>query len=286
MRRGAKGKSGFCKGIEWQARATRCSIRGMNRDFAGKNIAVIGGTSGMGLAIARAVCAAGGRVAVLGRDDEHLAGARASLAGIVEAGDATAPDAAERLVKDAVKKFGALHGLAHVAGGSGRTFGDGPLQGLTGEGLQRTLELNFHSVVWSNRAAVRAWLAQGCGGSIVNIGSVLATAPAPRHFATIAYASAKAAVEGFTRSIAAAYAPHGIRANVLAPGLVDTPMSRRAAGSADIMEFVRLKQPLDGGRIGHPEDLTGAALYFLSDASRFCTGQVLAVDGGWSVSGA
>ena len=107
---------------------------------------------------------------------------------------------------------------------------------------------------------MRAWLAQESGGSIVNIGSVLAASPAPRHFATIAYASAKAAVEGFTRCIAAAYAPHGIRANVLAPGLVDTPMSRRAAGSDDIMAFVKMKQPLDGGRIGHPEDVTGAAL--------------------------
>ena len=258
----------------------------MNLDFAGKVIAVIGGTSGMGLAIAQAVCQAGGRVAVLGRDDEHLAGARAALDGIVESGDATAPAAAQRLVNDAVKQLGALHGLVHVAGGSGRAFGDGPLHELTAEGLQRTLELNFHSAVWSNQAAVRAWLAQESGGSIVNIGSVLAASPAPRHFATIAYASAKAAVEGFTRSIAAAYAPHGIRANVLAPGLVDTPMSRRAAGSEYIMAFVKMKQPLDGGRIGHPEDVTGAALYFLSEASRFCTGQVLAVDGGWSVSGA
>ena len=258
----------------------------MNHDFAGKVIAVIGGTSGMGLAIAQAVCQAGGRVAVLGRDDEHLARARVVLNGIVESGDATAPEAAKRLVADAVKKLGALHGLVHVAGGSGRAFGDGPLHDLTPEGLQRTLELNFHSTVWSNQAAVRAWLARVTGGSIVNIGSVLANSPAPRHFATVAYASAKAAVEGFTRSVAAAYAPHGIRANVLAPGLVDTPMSRRAAESADVMEFVRLKQPLDGGRIGHPEDVTGAALYFLSDASRFCTGQVLAVDGGWSVSGA
>ena len=258
----------------------------MNHDFAGKVIAVIGSTSGMGHAIAQSVCQAGGRVAVLGRDDEHFAGARAALDGLVESGDATSPGAAKRLVADAMREFGVLHGLVHVAGGSGRGFGDGPLHDLTAEGLQRTLELNFHSAVWSNQAAVRAWLAMDCGGSIVNIGSVLAASPAPRHFATVAYASAKAAEEGFTRSIAAAYAPQGIRANVLAPGLVDTPMSRRAAGSADVMEFVRLKQPLDGGRIGHPEDVTGAALYFLSDTSRFCTGQVLAVDGGWSVSGA
>jgi NAD(P)-dependent dehydrogenase (short-subunit alcohol dehydrogenase family) len=63
-------------------------------------------------------------------------------------------------------------------------------------------------------------------------------------------------------------------------------MSRRAAEDAEIMDFVKSKQPLDGGRIGQPEDVVGAALYFLSDASRFCTGQVLSLDGGWCVSGA
>ena len=256
----------------------------MDSDLHNKVIAVIGGTSGMGLAIAQAVCAAGGKVAVLGRDDEYFAAARDSLNGIVTAGDACRPEAADSLVAQARRKLGGLHGLVHVAGGSGRAFGDGPLPELTDEGLQRTLELNFHSVVWSNRAAVRAWLAQESGGSIVNVGSVLATAPSPQHFATIAYASAKAAVEGFTRSLAAAHAAQNIRANVLAPGLVETPMSHRAAQNADIMEFVRHKQPLDGGRIGRPDDVTGAALFFLSDASRFCTGQVLAVDGGWSVS--
>jgi NAD(P)-dependent dehydrogenase (short-subunit alcohol dehydrogenase family) len=257
----------------------------MHSDLHGKVIAVIGGTSGIGLEIARAVCATGGKVAVLGRDDGHLEAARAAIEGIVRGGDASQPEAANVLVAEAVAKYGALDGLVHVAGGSGRAFGDGSLHDLTNDGLQRTLELNFHSVAWSNRAAVRAWLAGGTGGSIVNIGSVLASSPAPQHFATVAYASAKAAVEGFTRSVAASYAALGIRANVVAPGLVETPMSVRAAQNAEIMEFVRTKQPLDGGRIGRPDDVTGAVLYFLSDASRFCTGQVLAVDGGWSVSG-
>src|SRR4029079_14060446 len=104
--------------------------------------------------------------------------------------------------------------------------------------------------------------------------------------ATTAYPAAKEAVEGFTRSIAAAYASRGLRANVIAPGLVESAMSHRAAQHPEIMRFVKRKQPLDGGRIGQPEDVTGAALYFLSDESRFCTGQVLSVDGGWTVSGA
>ena len=72
--------------------------------------------------------------------------------------------------------------------------------------------------------------------------------------------------------------------NVLAPGLVATPMAQRAAEDEAIQSFIKTKQPLDGGRIGEPTDLDGAAVFFMSDASKFCTGQVLAIDGGWSVS--
>lgn len=254
----------------------------MTLDFTGKTVAVIGGTSGMGLAIAQAVEAAGGRVAVLGRDDAWFPEASRSLSGLVRKGDAADPEAAAALLAEA----GPVDGLVHVAGGSGRAFGDGPLHELTEDGLGKTMALNFHSAVWSGRAAVRHWLARGTGGSIVNIGSVLARSPSPEHFCTVAYASAKAAMEGFTRAIAAAYAERNIRANVVAPGLVETPMSSRAAENPEILSFVHRKQPLDGGRMGRPDDLTGAVLYLLSDAARFCTGQVLTVDGGWTLSGA
>ena len=94
----------------------------------------------------------------------------------------------------------------------------------------------------------------------------------------------KAAVVGFSRSIAAYYAPGDIRVNVIAPALVETPMSRRAANDEKIRRFVKSKQPLDGGRIGAPEDLDAAAVWLLSEGAKFCTGQVIAVDGGWCVS--
>jgi len=116
------------------------------------------------------------------------------------------------------------------------------------------------------------------------MGSVLSTSPSAAYFATHAYAAAKSAVIGFTRSTAAYYAPHGIRLNVLAPALVETPMSERASRDPEIQHYIRTKQPLDGGRIGQASDLAAAAVYFLSDTSRFTTGQVLEVDGGWSVS--
>jgi len=89
---------------------------------------------------------------------------------------------------------------------------------------------------------------------------------------------------GFSKAIAGFYATKNIRCNVLAPALVETPMAQRAAKNQKILRFIKTKQPLDGGRIGQPTDLDAAAIYFMSDASRFATGQVLAVDGGWCVS--
>jgi NAD(P)-dependent dehydrogenase (short-subunit alcohol dehydrogenase family) len=113
---------------------------------------------------------------------------------------------------------------------------------------------------------------------------VLAFAPSPRHFATHAYAAAKSAVIGFSKGIAAYYAPQNIRVNVLAPGLIETPMARRAAEDDAILDYIKGKQPLDGGRIGQPSDLDAAAVFLMSDGAKFTTGQVLSVDGGWSVS--
>jgi len=155
---------------------------------------------------------------------------------------------------------------------------------MTDEGWRQTIDLNLSSIVFSNRAAVRQFLAQKVGGAILNMGSVLGYSPSPRFFATHAYAAAKSAIIGFTRAIASHYAPKDIRCNVLAPGLVDTPMARRAAGNKSIRAFIKRKQPLDGGRIGQPADLDAAAVFLMSDASRFVTGQVLAVDGGWCVT--
>jgi NAD(P)-dependent dehydrogenase (short-subunit alcohol dehydrogenase family) len=124
----------------------------------------------------------------------------------------------------------------------------------------------------------------GKGGTILNIGSVLGFSPSPKYFVTHAYSAAKSAVVGFTKSLAAYYASQNIRINLLAPALVETPMSERASKDETILNFIKTKQPLDGGRNGRPEDLDGAAIFFMSDASKFATGQTLYVDGGWEVS--
>jgi NAD(P)-dependent dehydrogenase (short-subunit alcohol dehydrogenase family) len=123
------------------------------------------------------------------------------------------------------------------------------------------------------------------GGSIVLVTSVLATSPVPDMFATHAYAAIKGAEIALTTSMASYYAPMHIRVNAIAPGLVDTPMARRAATDPDIVSFTGRKQPLVGGLLD-AGDIASAGLFLLSDEARAITGQTIAVDGGWSVTGA
>jgi len=258
----------------------------MTAALDGKVIVVVGGTTGLGLSAARAMVDQGARVVVVGRNAESAATAEKTLgdSAISLVGDATDEATAKAAIAKAESCFGGFHGLYHVAGGSGRRFGDGPAHLLTGDAIRQTLALNLESLMHSNQAAIARFLQSGQPGTILNMGSVLGYAPSPEFFSTHAYAAAKAGIIGFSRSVAACYAPDNIRINVIAPGLVETPMARRAAGDRQILDFVSRKQPLDGGRIGRACDLDGAAVYFLSDASSFVTGQVLAVDGGWTVS--
>jgi NAD(P)-dependent dehydrogenase (short-subunit alcohol dehydrogenase family) len=249
-------------------------------------VVIIGGTTGLGFSAAKACTLAGATVVACGRNPESAARAEQAMgsAGRVLVGDATDSSTAEAAIRMALDVFGRFDALYHVAGGSGRSAGDGPLHEATDDGIEATLQLNLTSLIYSNRAAVRTFLERGAGGSVLNMGSVLGWSPSPKYFATHVYAASKSAIIGFTKSCAAYYASHNIRFNVVAPALVDTPMAKRAVEDEAIRQFICTKQPLDGGRIGRPEDLDAAAVFFLSDASRFVTGQVLAVDGGWTVS--
>ena len=254
--------------------------------LANKSIVIIGGTSGLGLSAANACAAAGAQLVIVGRDDEHAQPARTTLgnAARVLVGDAMSPQTSDGAISTALKEFGRFDGLYHVAGGSGRSAGDGPLDQISDEGWEFTQKLNLNSLFYSNRAAARQFLKQRTPGSVLNIGSVLGFSPSPKYFATHSYAAAKAAIIGLTKSAAAYYAPLGIRFNVIAPALVQTPMAHRAVNDPAIMSFIKAKQRLDGGRIGQCSDLDAAVVFFLSDESKFVTGQVLAIDGGWSVS--
>jgi NAD(P)-dependent dehydrogenase (short-subunit alcohol dehydrogenase family) len=258
----------------------------MSKPLTDHVVAVVGGTGGLGLSAAHAILAAGGRVVAVGRDAARVETAKRSLGerAIVLQGDVCDSATSERVIATAIQEFGRFDGLYHVAGGSGRKHGDGPIHEATDEGIDFTLQLNLASVLYSNRAAIRHFIENDQPGVVLNMTSVLASSPSPEYFSTHVYAAAKAGIVGLTRSSASRYAKNNIRVNAIAPGLVETPMARRAADDEQIQRFIKTKQPLDGGRIGMPEDYDAAIVFLLSDQSRFVTGQVLAVDGGWSVS--
>jgi NAD(P)-dependent dehydrogenase (short-subunit alcohol dehydrogenase family) len=162
------------------------------------------------------------------------------------------------------------------------------LHECSNEGWEQVMRINVHGVFLTNRAAVRFMLRQpldatGLRGTVVNVGSVLDRAPSPAHFGTLAYAASKGAVRALTLAAAAQYAPSRVRFNLLAPGLIDTPMAARAATDSQIRSYLAAKQPMAGGP-GSADDVAEAALYLCEPASRFVTGSELVVDGGWCVS--
>jgi NAD(P)-dependent dehydrogenase (short-subunit alcohol dehydrogenase family) len=255
--------------------------------LAGKRCLIVGGTSGLGLAAARRFLDEGARLVIAGHDAAQGEAALAALACPDHLHflrcDATLSSEVEALVRDSVCWLEGLDVLYHVAGGSGRRFGDGALHECSDEGWNTTLALNLTCTFLTNRSAVRHFLAQRQPGVLLNMASVLPLAPSPRWFDTAAYVAAKGGIIALSRQAAARYAPDGIRVNVLAPALIDTPMAARAVGDPAIQAYLRSKQPLAGGP-GHPEDCADAAVFLCSAEARLITGAVLPVDAGWCVS--
>lgn len=263
----------------------------MSGRFKGR-MCLVTGSTGIAEAAARALATEGGAVYVVSKTADH---ARALADSITRDGgqaawrsaDLTEEQEVDAAVADCVGQFGRLDCVYNVAGISARRYGDGALHETTLEGWQAAIEVNATSTFLVCRAAVRQMLAQepGAGGrrgAILNMSSALSRDPEPQFFATVGYAASKGAIEAFSRSIAAFYTADGIRVNVIAPALVATAMSQRAQSDPEILAYLAQKQRLAGGPL-QPEDLVGTALYLLSDDSAMVTGQVLAVDGGWSL---
>jgi NAD(P)-dependent dehydrogenase (short-subunit alcohol dehydrogenase family) len=168
--------------------------------------------------------------------------------------------------------------LVNAAGLSGRRLGDGPVDVCSEEGWDAVLDANLKSVFLCCKHAVPLLRERG-GGAVVNIASVLALVGGDADFATHAYAASKGGVVALTRAMAVTYAPERIRCNVVAPGLIATPMSARAQADAGIRARLAALQPLTAD-FGSAEDVAGAVLYLAT--APFVTGAVLTVDGGWT----
>jgi NAD(P)-dependent dehydrogenase (short-subunit alcohol dehydrogenase family) len=254
------------------------------RRLEGMSIVVTGAAGGIGAATCARLCAEGARVtavdlapAALGELKDRLPGTAAVE---LVAGDVTEAETAERATAAAQAVFGRVDGLVSVAGASGRRAGDGPVHECSEEGWAWTLQTNLTSQFLMARAALPRLIEAG-GGSIVLLGSVLGLGGGGRNFATHAYAAAKAGTTGLARAMASYYATDGVRVNVVAPGLVATPMSHRAQESADVMEEIGERQPLGG--IAQPDEVAGTIAYLLSADAAHTTGAVITIDGGWLV---
>ncbi|MEZ4703273.1 MAG: SDR family NAD(P)-dependent oxidoreductase [Rhodothermales bacterium] len=252
----------------------------------GNVVFITGVASGIGQASAHVFAAAGAAVVGIDLDIQqgqatldalHAGGSE----GVFIPADVTQASHVEAAVKQAVARFGRIDAAFNVVGASGRRHGDGPVHACTEAGWDWTMDINLKSMYLCCKYLVAQMLEQG-HGSLVNLASVLGLVGGDEDFGTHAYAASKGAVISLTRSIASYYAPHGIRANALCPGLIATAMSRRAQENERIRERLKTLQPLTGD-FGQAEDVARAALYLASDQAAFVTGAVLTVDGGWTV---
>ena len=248
-------------------------------------VALIGGGGGsIGGAIAEAYAGVGAKVVVAGRSQEKL---DATVARVKAAGseatavvaDATVEADADRMVAAATDQFGRIDIVVNAVGGGA---GDAlhPAEEYPRDRWDWIMELNLRSTVIPTQAAVRAMLAAGHGGAVLNVSSVRANLGINAGYS--AYVAAKGAISSLTRQWATEWAKHGIRANAIMPTFVDTPQVASLLADPQFKAGIVNRIPLR--RIGELSDLTGPAIFLVSDAASFVTGQVLGIDGGLTAS--
>ena len=248
-----------------------------------KEVLLVTGSSGIAAATARA-WAVNHSVFVVGIHEEEC---RSLVADFRDAGFARADVRDEAAIRTAVsaclERFGRIDSLFNAAGISARSVGDGPLHECKTEAWDAVMDVNAKGTFLMCREVLSVWTRNTQKGVILNTGSVLARHPQPSYFATVAYAASKGAIESMSVAAAAYYGPCGIRINVLAPGLVRTPMSARAQDNPEIAHYISHKQPLTKGMLS-AEDVAKVACFLLRRESSPITGQIVTVDGGWAVS--
>jgi NAD(P)-dependent dehydrogenase (short-subunit alcohol dehydrogenase family) len=245
-------------------------------------VLLITGSSGIAAAVAR-MWAAEDSVFVFGINENECRSLADELDAGYAVGDVRDDAAIRHAVAECLDRFGRIDALMNVAGISARSMGDGPLHQCTSEAWDAVMDLNAKGTFLMCREILGLWTKNRQPGVILNTGSVLARHPQREHFATVGYAASKGAIEAMSVAAAAYYAPEGIRINVIAPGLVQTPMTARAQANAGINEYMVHKQPLRKGMLT-AEDIAKTACFLLRKDSSPITGQIVNVDGGWTVS--
>ena len=244
--------------------------------LAGRVAIVTGASSGLGARFAAVLADAGAQVLASGRRVERLQALAATNPGIhpVRSDVADAGDRAE-LVAAALDRFGQIDVCVNNAGISS----GGPKQQATVEAFREVMRVNVEAVFALSQAVSEPMRARG-SGSVVNISSMfslVAATPVPE----AGYVASKSALNGLTRELAVQWAPDGVRVNAIAPGWFPSEMTESLLAHEQSRKWLERQCPM--GRPGRIDELDGVLLFLASDASSYCTGQVITVDGGWTI---
>jgi 3-oxoacyl-[acyl-carrier protein] reductase len=245
----------------------------------GRVALVTGGSRGIGRGIVEALAADGAKVAFVYHSNS--AAADEVVAGLTEKGqdalafqaDVRSKDAADKVIADVVEAWGSVDILVNNAG----IIKDGLLAMMEAEQWQDVIDTNLTSVFNFCQAATRQMMSQRYG-RIINMSSVAADVSNPGQ---ANYAASKGGVEGFTRCIATELARRGVTANAVAPGFIQTDMTEAVVAAAG----KEIKKKIPARRLGNPEDIANAVLFFAQESSSYVTGQILKVDGGLTLGG-
>lgn len=251
--------------------------------LAGHRALVTGGTQGVGAAIAIALANAGADICLHGLDDNLFAKEtlvacqRTGVKVATVFGDLAAEQDSQlnRLLESVERQLPGIDLLVNNAG----IFIDSPFLQMTRERYRRTFALNCEAGFFLTQHFAEQWIAKGVNGRVLFTGSINGLLAEPTH---VAYDASKGAVAAMVRSLCVALAPHNIRVNSLAPGLVRTPLTNTVLErDPQALQWMELHTP--NGQVPGPEVCGGAAVFLLSDAASHIHGQTLYVDGGMSV---
>jgi NAD(P)-dependent dehydrogenase (short-subunit alcohol dehydrogenase family) len=249
-------------------------------DLTGKVAVVIGGTSGIGRAIAHGLAEAGADVVPTSRRAEQVSASareirdlgRRSLEVVSDVSDRTS---LERLLETCLSEFGKVDILINSAGKTKRT----PTIDVTDDEWNDILDINVGGTLRACQVFGRHMLGRSYG-HIVNIASLSSFVAL---YEVAAYAASKAAVAMLTKSLAIEWAPRGVNVNAIAPGVFRTALNQKLLDETERGREFLMRTPMK--RFGKVEELAGAAVFLSSDAASFITGEVLVVDGGFLASG-
>lgn len=237
-------------------------------DLSGKAAIVTGGAMGIGYAIASRLAEAGAKVLIADKDAAAAEAAAAKLGGIACACDVSDEAQVEAMVAKAVQEFGGVDILVNNAG----IYPFVPVLKATKEDFEKIIHVNLKGAFFASKAAAKQMVAQGRGGTIINMSSIDAVHPTAVGLAL--YDASKGGLLSFTKNLALELAPHQIRVNAIAPGVIATPGTDMGKSADALLSKIPM------GRLGDADDIGKVALFLASGLSSYMTGSQVVADGG------